>query len=129
MTDQKQQAWDEFVKGMEEFERTRPAVIKIVRKILYNTLSGAIIQKISDDEFVNTNTDLSVLDVDQTYFDHSKLLTEFYVKDSTIHKKPRTRLDFTKRRLEPCVNGKFTTLPNNMLFVSNQGDTYDYRRN
>ena len=64
MTDQKQQAWDEFVKGMEEFERTRPAVIKIVRKILYNTLSGAIIQKISDDEFVNTNTDLSVLDVD-----------------------------------------------------------------
>lgn len=119
---------EEFFKGIAEFEATRPQPVVIVNKILYNKFSGAILQKITTVDYVNDNDDLAVMDVDQTYMHDENLLVDFYVKDGVVIKKDRKRLDYNRRLLEPCENGRFTTVPGNMLFVTDEGDTYDYRK-
>lgn len=129
MTELSDQEYAEFTKGMMEFEKTRPVIEKITRKILYNTLSGAIIAKISDENYTTQDPAFALLDVEQSYFDYTKLKEEYYVSDNRVMRIPGRRVSEIKRLIVPTENGRFTVTKHNMLFVSEQGETYDYRKN
>ena len=102
-------ALQEFIKGMQLFEETRTETVPIVNKILYNKLNGAIIQKITT-EYTNTNSDLDLMTVDQTFIHDENLIKNFYVKDGQITKKPIQRFNYYKKQLELNQNGRFTTV-------------------
>ena len=121
-------ALQEFIKGMQLFEETRTETVPIVNKILYNKLNGAIIQKITT-EYTNTNSDLDLMTVDQTFIHDENLIKNFYVKDGQITKEPLQRFNYYKKQLELNQNGRFTTVKNNMMFVAEFGDTYEYTKN
>jgi len=59
---------------------------------------------------------------------NENLFIDFYVKDGLITKKNRKKLDYNKRLLEQSEHGRFTTLRSNMLFVAQEGDNYDYKK-
>lgn len=117
---------DELLKGIQLFEDNKPTDVKIVRKVSYQTLTGAILERVTTEGWIPVDG-LSTIDVDMADFNDENLIKNFHIKDNILQKKPQVRLDFSKRLLEPSQGGKFTTLPNNMLFVSIRGDTYDYR--
>ena len=120
--------YEEFLKGMAHFEANRPKAIVIVNKILYNKFSGEILKKITTVGYVNDNSNLDIMDVDQTFIHNENLFIDFYVKDGLITKKNRKKLDYNKRLLEQSEHGRFTTLRSNMLFVAQEGDNYDYKK-
>lgn len=119
-------AVQEFLRGLELFEASRIENVPIINKILYNQYTGAIISKITT-EYENKNEDLDLMDVDQTYIHDERLLTDFHVRDGSVARKPNPKLNFTKRMLVPAINGRFTTVKNNMLFIAHTGDSYDYK--
>ena len=121
-------AIQEFLKGLELFEAGRTQSQPVINKVLYNKLSGAIIQKITT-EYTNTHPDLDLIDVDQTFIHCEDLLKNFYVKDGCVERRKIERFNYLKKVLEPCDQGRFTTAKNNMLFIADQGDSYEYTKN
>ena len=108
MTELSDEEYAEFAKGMMEFEKIRPVIEKITRKILYNTLSGAIIAKISDENYTIQDPAFALLDVEQSYFDYTKLKEEYYVSDNRVIRIPGRKVSEIKRLLVPTENGRFT---------------------
>ena len=70
-----------------------------------------------------------LIDDGLTRDDCEDLLKNFYVKDGCVARRKIERFNYLKKVLEPCDQGRFTTAKNNMLFIADQGDSYEYTKN
>ena len=127
MTDE-ELALQEFLKGLELFEASKTENKPVINKILYNKLNGVILKKITE-EYTNTHPDLALMNVDQTYIHNEDLIKNYYVQDGQVVRRTIERLNYSKKVLEQSETGRFTTVKNNMIFVADQGDCYEYKRN
>ena len=127
MTDE-ELALQEFLKGLELFEASKTENKPVINKILYNKLNGVILKKITE-EYTNTHPDLTLMNVDQTYIHDEDLIKNYYVQDGQVVRRTIERLNYSKKVLEQSETGRFTTVKNNMIFVADQGDCYEYKRN